>query len=58
MLELLTNIGHVISITIGLVVITIYLIMRIEWRCGLCGKLNDTGILRFLFQMCDHEGDT
>lgn len=27
-----------------------------EWRCGLCGKMNTTNTFKFIFQMCDHEG--
>jgi hypothetical protein len=58
MLELLTNIGIIINAGIILIGLSIFLIMRVEWRCGLCGKLNETGLLRFLFLMCNHEGDT
>jgi hypothetical protein len=58
MIEFFTGMGRIISAAIVLVALTIYLIMRITWRCGICGKVNTTGILKFLFLMCDHEGDT
>lgn len=57
MIELLTNIGAVISVTITLIGLSCAFLIRFQWRCGMCGKLNETGILRFIFAMCKHDGD-
>lgn len=58
MIEALTDIGNIISAGIALIGISTFFFMRFQWRCGLCGKLNETGVLRFLFLMCHHDGDT
>ncbi len=58
MIEFLTGVGVVLTEVIVLSAALIYSIMRVTWRCGLCGKLNTTSLLKFLFLMCDHEGDT
>jgi hypothetical protein len=58
MIEFFTHVGNIINVTIGLIAIFIYCSMRITWSCGICGKINNTGLLRFLFCMCNHMGDT
>jgi hypothetical protein len=58
MVELLSDIGVIISAGITLIGLSFAFLIRISWKCGLCGKTIETGLLRFIFCMCDHEGDT
>lgn len=56
-MELLAIIGFVISVAIcGITLIGITSLVDVQWRCGLCGKLNTTGIIKYAFRWCDHQG--
>lgn len=57
MIFVLTKIGEIITVAIVMAAGIIYLSMRITWRCGMCGKINETGLFKFLTCMCDHGGD-
>lgn len=57
MIQFLTWIGTQIDnfIVIGLWMILYY--TKVQWQCRLCGKTNKTNMFKFLFLMCDHEGN-
>ncbi len=56
MLELLTSIGGILSMSVIALVWAFLMMLRITWTCGLCGKTVDGNIFQFLLQMCDHGG--
>ena len=31
-------------------------IVQFRWQCGLCGKMNRTGFIKFFLKWCDHFG--
>jgi hypothetical protein len=57
LLDFLLGAADVLNTALTLVAFTGLLSIRVQWRCGLCGKQNVTGVLRFFFAMCNHFGD-
>lgn len=44
-------------VLIILIIITfIGMHFKVRWTCGLCGKTNETDIISYALQMCDHGG--
>jgi hypothetical protein len=56
MIEFLSRIGLILGQVICLIFLTAVSLITFEWQCGMCGKINQTGLLRFIFCMCDHDG--
>lgn len=54
--ELLTRIGVILSASVLGAGITLLCLARVQWRCGLCGRANRTGLLAALLRLCDHGG--
>lgn len=54
LLRFLSATGDVIIEMIALSVLLCMFGSRWVWTCGLCGKTNVSGFLKFLFCMCDH----
>lgn len=57
LIQYLIGVGIILSTAIGMIIWSILLAVKITWRCGMCGKFNETGIVKFLLCMCDHMGD-
>lgn len=54
----LVVIGFMLTSFILLLPSAILFLGSYRWRCGLCGKVNTTNVIRFLLLWCDHTPDT
>lgn len=63
MLKFFTNLGSSASLTVMFITFMfVYFGVKhfgvfVTWRCGLCGKLNETNLVKFMLGWCDHMGD-
>lgn len=55
--RILIIVGSMLTVAIGAAAWGLIMATRITWRCGMCGKTNETGIIKFFLCMCDHMGD-
>lgn len=49
-------VGRTLDLMLALVILMMLAFLRIQWRCGLCGKTLDTNIVSFFLCYCDHDG--
>ena len=57
LIDLIARFGVYLEFYIGVCVWGFLLTcVTVRWQCGLCGKINETGILKHLLCMCDHQG--
>lgn len=55
--DIVARFGDNLMIVIGISCwIALNTLVTFQWRCGLCGKFNQTGLIKFLLMMCDHQG--
>ncbi len=63
MFDFFIGLGQTLSFTIMFVVVMFVYFgakhfgLFITWRCGGCGKINETNFFKFIIGWCDHMGD-
>lgn len=55
--QIVGNFGVYLHLYVAVILLGILVgFVTVRWQCGICGKVNETGLIKSLLCMCDHTG--